>query len=115
MRLSFCGRRRFGHFQDRSYSIATGHTWIVNSQFTNIVTIGLSKSANFFTPAEASSFPNSFSGGTLGAPFPSLSYQDRNVFVPTFRDDMTWTTGSHTLQFGASYKPISQKPSRRMI
>lgn len=101
-------------FQDRSFGIATGHTWIISPSLTNAITIGLSKSANFFTPAPAGSFPNSFNAGTstgLTAPFPSLSYQDRNVFVPTFRDDLTWTTGAHTFQFGGSFKPIRQKPS----
>lgn len=99
-------------FQDRSYSLAGGHTWIINSQWTNVATLGLSKSVNIFTPPDIPSFPNSFTaGGVLTAPFPSLSFQDRNVYVPTFRDDMTYTTGSHTFQFGASFKPIRQNPS----
>lgn len=98
-------------FQDRSYSVAGGHTWIIASNFTNVATVGLSRSANFFTPPDIISFPNSFSGGPIGSPFPSLSYQDRKVYVPTIRDDMTYTTGSHTFQFGASYKPIRQNPS----
>lgn len=98
-------------FQDRSYSIAGGHTWIVSPSFTNVITVGLSKSANFFTPPAIESFPNSFTFGAIGSPFPSLSYQDRNVYVPTFRDDATWTAGAHSIQFGGSFKPIRQKPS----
>lgn len=95
-------------FQDRSYALAGGHTWLISPRFTNAVTLGLVKQVNLFTPADIPSFPHSFSGGPIGAPFPSLSYQDRNVYVPTLRDDMTFTTGSHTLQMGVSIKPIRQ-------
>lgn len=95
---------------DQSFAIAGGHTWVINESLTNSFIAGLSKSVNIFTPAAASSFPNSFTFGILTAPFASLSYQDRNVFVPTFRDDVTYTIGSHNFQFGVSYKPIRQKP-----
>ena len=95
-------------FQDRSFSIAGGWNWIISSNWTNSLTIGLSKSANFFSPPDVPSFPNSYSGGPVGLGFPSLSYQDRQVYVPTYRDDMTLTHGSHTFQFGFSYKPIFQ-------
>src|SRR6266404_1417867 len=96
-------------FKDRSYGFAVGWNWTLSPSFTNVATVGMTKQANFFTPASSISFPYSFSGGPVGAPFPSLSYQDRNVYVPTIRDDMTYTTGNHTLQFGFSYKPIVQK------
>jgi len=95
-------------FQDRSYALAGGHTWAISPRFTNVVTLGLVKQVNLFTPPEIPSFPHSFAGGPIGAPFPSLSFQDRNVYVPTLRDDMTFTTGSHTLQMGVSIKPIRQ-------
>lgn len=95
-------------FQDRSFAIAGGHRWAISNSIANVITIGLSKSSNFFAPPNAPTFPNSFAGGPLGAPFPSLSYQDRNVFVPTIRDDVTWTVGNHTFFTGFSYKPIRQ-------
>ena len=99
-------------FQDQSYAIAGGHSWVVSPKFFNQVIIGLSKSVNVFTPAAAASFPNSFNGGgILTSPFASLSFQDRNVFVPTIRDDATYSVGSHTLQFGGVFKPIRQNPS----
>jgi len=101
-------------FQDRSFAIAGGWNWIISSAWTNSLTVGLTKSANFFTPPDIESFPNSYSGGTnspIASFFPSLSYQDREVYVPTYRDDMTITRGSHTLQFGVSYKPILQNAS----
>lgn len=96
-------------FKDRSYGFAVGWNWTLSPALTNVATTGLTKQANFFTPASAGSFPYSFSGGPVGAPFPSQSYQDRNVYVPTIRDDVTWTTGNHTFQAGGSWKPIVQK------
>ncbi|MET0650497.1 MAG: TonB-dependent receptor [Pyrinomonadaceae bacterium] len=99
-------------FLDKSYAIAGGHTWTVTPALTNMATVGLSKSVNIFSPADAPSFPNSFTfGAGLTAPFASLSYQDRNVFVPTIRDDVSYTTGKHSFQFGGVYKPIRQNPS----
>jgi len=94
--------------KDRSYGFAIGHTWVISPRVTNVATVGLTKSALFFTPPSIASFPNSYSGGPIGSPFPSLSYQDRNVYVPTIRDDMTYTRSSHTFQFGVSIKPIKQ-------
>ncbi|MGH9820790.1 MAG: TonB-dependent receptor domain-containing protein, partial [Pyrinomonadaceae bacterium] len=95
-------------FQDRSYSIAGVHTWAITNALNNVITIGLTKSSNVFTPPTVASFPNVYSGGPIGAAFPSPSYQDRHVFVPTVRDDVSWTKGSHTFQFGFSWKPIQQ-------
>ena len=96
-------------FKDRSYSFASGWTSILSSNFTNVVTLGVVRQANFFSP------PDDIPTGTLnlaftgiGSPYPSLSYQDRIVWTPTLRNDSTWTKGSHTLQFGASIKPIRQ-------
>lgn len=96
-------------FQDRSYSVAFGHTWIISSNLTNSLTLGVSKQENFFSPpTEQPSFPYSFGGGTIGGAFPSMSYQDRLVTVPTYRDDITWTHGNHTLIAGVQLKPIKQ-------
>jgi hypothetical protein len=44
----------------------------------------------------------------LSAPFASISSQDRFVLVPTIRDDATWTRGTHSIEFGGSFKPINQ-------
>jgi hypothetical protein len=98
-------------FKDRSWSIAAGHTWIIGPSVTNQLTIGLSKQQNFFTPPTSPEAPNQFTAGTVGGLFASASYQDRHVSVPTYRDDITWTHGSHTLLAGISYKPIRQQSS----
>src|SRR4029079_390953 len=43
------------------------------------------------------------------APFADISFQNRDVIVPTFRDDVTWTTGSHTFLFGGQFNQLGQK------
>jgi hypothetical protein len=96
--------------KDNSYSWVIGHTWIISPSLTNVATVGMSKSILLFAPpADQPSFPFSFSGGTIGAPFASLSYQDRHVSTPTYRDDLTWVRGGHTIFAGFSYKPIRQE------
>ncbi len=101
-------------FQDKSFAFAAGHTWIITSNLTNVITAGVTKQQNFFSvPTQNTSFPYSFSGGTIGAFIPSLSYQDRKVTVPTYRDDVTWTHGNHTFLTGISYKPIRQLSTLR--
>jgi len=93
---------------DKSYQFVVGHTWVLNSSFTNQATAGVSRQTWFFPTSESPAFPRSFSFGVIQSPFASINYQDRDVIVPTIRDDATWTRGSHTFQFGASYKPIRQ-------
>jgi len=98
-------------FKDRSRAWVVGHSWVISPSFFNQATFGVTKQVNFFTPAESPAFPNSFTfGAGLDSPFPSMSYQDRYVTVPTIRDDATWTKGAHTFQFGTMIKPIKQTP-----
>ena len=97
---------------DKSYSWVVGHSWIISPTLFNQATVGVSNSVLDFPVPDAPSFPNSFTlGAGLTNPFPSLSPQDRTVTTPTIRNDMTWTKGSHTFQFGGQFKPIRQKSS----
>jgi hypothetical protein len=90
----------------RDWSIAGGYTWAINSHLTNQLTIGNSHSGLDFPNAFHPAFPNEFTFGPLDAPFAGIDTQSRNVDTPTFRDDVTWTTGNHTFFFGGSFKPI---------
>jgi hypothetical protein len=94
----------------RDYSWVVGHTWTATSNFVNQATVGVSRSGLLFPNNFAPAFPNSFTfGAGLTAPYASISEQDRFVSVPTIRDDVTWSKGTHSFEFGGSFKPIDSK------
>jgi hypothetical protein len=94
----------------KDYTWVVGHTWTASSSFVNQATVGVARSGLLFPNNFAPAFPNSFTFGMgLTAPFAGISEQDRFVLVPTIRDDATWTKGTHTLEFGGSFKPIDSK------
>jgi hypothetical protein len=110
----------------RDYSAVVGHTWTISPSIANQVTVGVTRGAtNFnapFTPTSPNLFGTSdINGGTFGsalgigfgiaAPFPGISSQARRVPVPTFRDDLNWSKGSHDMAFGISIKPIRLRSS----
>lgn len=97
-----------------------GHTWTVSPSVINTATVGVSKSVLQFPAPFAPTFPIQFgapsaTGGSwaslLSSPFPRINTQKRVVPVPTFRDDLTWMSGAHTMQFGTQIKPIRQQTS----
>jgi hypothetical protein len=95
---------------DDSYQIAFGHTWVISPNWTNQAAFGLSRQLWEFPVPRSPAYPNIFGGGgVITAPFANISFQDRDVIVPTLRDDVTWTAGTHTVQFGGQFKPIRQK------
>ena len=103
------------------YAVVFGHNWVATPSVVNQATFGYSRSG-FLTPATfVPTFPNQFGspsptggsiGGLLSAPFPTAQSQARYVPVPTLRDDLSWTKGSHAMQFGGSFKPIHQKSTQ---
>jgi hypothetical protein len=94
----------------KDYTWVVGHTWTATANFVNQATVGISRSGLLFPTNFKPAFPNSFTFGMgLSAPFAGISDQDRFVMVPTIRDDVTWTRGSHSIEFGGSYKPIDSK------
>ncbi len=106
----FPGDPETGQIIVRDYSWAVGHTWSISPSLVNQALVGVSRSGLDFPANFAPAFPNSFTFGMgLSAPYASISSQDRFVLVPTIRDDLTWTRGSHTLAFGGVVKPIDSK------
>jgi len=94
----------------KDYTWVVGHTWTASPTFVNQITVGASRSGLLFPTNFKPSFPQSFTFGMgLSAPFAGISDQDRFVLVPTIRDDVTWTRGTHSLEFGGSFKPIDSK------
>lgn len=96
---------------DDSYQLVGGHTWVVNPSITNQFTAGISRQLWDFPVAPSAAYPNNFTFGILSDPFADISFQNRDVIVPTIRDDVTWIWKSHSFQFGGQYKPIRQKSS----
>jgi hypothetical protein len=95
---------------DKSYQIVGGHTWVINPNVTNQATAGLSRQRWDFPVPQSAAAPTIFSTfGPYTAPFADISFQNRDVIVPTLRDDVTWLAGSHQFFFGGQFKPIRQK------
>jgi Carboxypeptidase regulatory-like domain len=119
----FPGDPESGRIVIRDLSFAGGHTWTINPNIANQVTVGVTRASNSFNIPFAPTSPNLFgapapnTGGMFGgqfgiaAPFPSISTQARRVPVPTFRDDLNWSKGSHDMSFGISIKPIRLRSS----
>ncbi len=93
----------------RDYSWVVGHTWTLNPTVVNQATVGVSRSGADFPRPFAPSFPTNFTFGPISDPFVDIRAQNRFIPVPTIRDDLTWTRGSHNLHFGASIKPIRSR------
>jgi Carboxypeptidase regulatory-like domain len=99
-------------FIDRTYSFVIGHNWVIGANKTNRVFLG--------ETVQKYNFPNSynpsgstfltFSDGTGPALASSLylnpNAQSRRVPIPIIGDDFSWTKGSHTWQFGGTFKDI---------
>lgn len=106
----FPGDPETGQIVVRDYTWVVGHTWTATPTLVNQITIGAARSGLLFPNNFAPAFPNSFTfGAGLSAPFASISSQDRFVLVPTLRDDVSWTRGTHTFEFGGSFKPIDSE------
>jgi hypothetical protein len=108
----FQGDPESGQIVVRDYAWVVGDTWTISPNMTNQLTVGVTRSGLLFPRPFQPAFPNSFTfGAGLTAPFASISEQTRFVPVPTYRDDVTWIKGAHTLAFGGSFKPIHQRSS----
>ena len=97
---------------DRTYSFVLGHNWEIGSNKTNRVFAGeVVQKLSFpitFNPTGSTFF--TFSDGTGPALTSSLylqpNTQARRVPIPVVGDDFSWTKGSHTWQFGGTFKDI---------
>ena len=100
---------------DTSYNFSVGDTWIISSHKINQFVFGEARSRlNFpdhFNPAGANdyiAFGNDGSGNViLDSPYSGQSTQRRDIPVPIFRDDFSYTRGTHNIQLGGTFKPIT--------
>lgn len=106
----FPGDPEPGQIIVKDYAWVVGHTWVLSSNIVNQTTVGVTRSGLAFPNNFEPAFPQTFTfGAGLSAPYATISDQDRYVTVPTIRDDLTWTKGSHNLSFGTQIKPIDSK------
>lgn len=94
---------------DKSYQLVGGHTWAISSSLTNQFTVGVSRQIWDFPVPASAAYPTEFTLGPFGDPFAEASFQNRDVIVPTIRNDTTLAFGDHTFLFGGQFKPIRQK------
>jgi len=109
----FAGDPATDPFLDKSYAFVIGHTWVIGSSKTNRVFLGETVQKlsfpNTFNPDGSTFF--TFGDGADSVPVPSSLYlnpnsQARRVPIPMVGDDFSWTKGSHTIQFGGTFKDI---------
>lgn len=89
-----------------------GDTWTLSPNVINQFTYGETRENLQFptnVPQAGSLFELTFfgssQGSTFATPYVRQGSQGRVVPDPTFRDDVTWTHGTHTIQFGAQWNP----------
>jgi carboxypeptidase family protein len=119
----FPGDPESGRGVVRDYSLVGGHTWTISPNLANQVTVGVTRASSTFlspfTPTSPNQFgmPAAMTGGSFGgafgiaAPFSNITTQFRRAPLPTFRDDLNWSKGSHEMAFGVSFKPIRLRSS----
>ncbi len=95
-----------------------GDTWTLSPSLINQFTYGETRQNLAFpvnAPQAGTLYELTFFGASEGAGFATpYDRQTSQSFVapePTFRDDITWTKGKHTIQFGAEYSPAKVRSS----
>jgi hypothetical protein len=93
--------------QDRAWVI--GETWTASPNFINQFTYGETRANDnqpiLFNPA-GGVYELSFFGGALANPYVRQSQIGHIAPDPTFRDDITYLHGKHSITFGAQWNPI---------
>ena len=92
---------------DTSYAYVIGHTWTISPTQINQFYYGETRSQlNFpflYNPTGVNYFQVF---GPLSTPYENPDAQHRIIPIPVFRDDFTYTRGTHNIQVGGTFKPI---------
>jgi hypothetical protein len=81
----------------------TGHTWTISSSLVNNFRYGLTRDA-FSNQGDSSA--DSISFRFIFSPFLFSRTLNRTTPVHNFTDDLSWTKGRHTLQYGTNIRLI---------
>ena len=100
---------------DTSYVYAVGDTWNISNNKVNQFVFGVSRSRlNFpthFNPAGANDYitfaNNGSNQSTIDSPYEDQSTQRRDIPIYNFRDDFSYVRGTHNIQAGGTFKPIT--------
>jgi hypothetical protein len=104
--------------QSRDRGWVFGDTWILTPNLINQFTYGETRQS-LQDPVNAPQAGNlyelgwfgSFAGATLATPYDRQTSSGRVVPNPTFRDDITYTRGKHTIAFGGQFNPAKVRTS----
>ena len=100
-------------FVDQSYTWVVSHVWTISNTKVNQASYGeVFENYNFpntYNPTGATQYGNFGGNGTGGAilssPYASaINAQGRTYPIPVIRDDFTWDKGTHSFQFGGTFK-----------
>jgi len=91
---------------DHSRSWVVGETWTISNNLINQGFAGLTRQVDDFPINFAPTAPNTFTTSLIANPYGDIRGQGRNVAVPEFRDDLSYTRGKHSFTFGTDIKPI---------
>jgi hypothetical protein len=105
---------------DRSYAYVVGHTWAISStkvnQFFYGDTVSQPSFPNTYNPQGTNLL--TFGDGTttlISDAFRTPSNaQGRRIPIPVVGDDFNWQKGTHTLQFGGTFKFIKSSSSTKL-
>ncbi len=96
--------------RDRAWAI--GETWTINANTINQFTYGETREdvgdPILFNPG-ANLYLLTFFSGVVDNPYVRQSATAVTIPYPTFRDDLTWIHGKHTLTVGAEWDPIETR------
>jgi hypothetical protein len=98
---------------NHSRSWVVGETWTISNNLINQGFVGLARQVLDFPVNFAPTAPNLLTPTLIASPFGDIRGQSRNVAVPEFRDDLSYTHGRHSFVFGADIKPIRVKSSNQ--
>ena len=98
---------------DTSYAYVIGHTWTIAPNKINQFYYGETRSRLDFPVLFNPTSPDYYQGfGPLSDPYSNPDAQHRIIPVPVYRDDFTYVRGTHTFQFGGTFKPIRTQSSQ---